>query len=68
MQSREITFLCVQDIRRHSGKVERQHVDDIVLDTGCKRIMVHQEMVAPYSIIKRYVVTNRCANRDTDLY
>ena len=50
--SGETTFPLVQDKRRCSGKVEGQHVDEIVLDTGCKLSTVHQELVAPDSLIE----------------
>jgi len=36
MLSGETTLPWVQDNWRRSGKVEGQHVDEIVLDTGCK--------------------------------
>ena len=35
---------------RRSGKVEGKFAPDIVLDTGCKRIMVHRELVPPEKI------------------
>ena len=48
--------------------VEGQQVDEIVLDTGCKRTMVHQKQVAPDSLIEGDVATIKCAHGDTALY
>ena len=53
---------------RRSGKVEGKFVPEIVLDTGCKRTMVHQELVPPEKIIEGDVATIRCAHGDTVLY
>ena len=35
-----------------SGKVEGKFAPNMVLDTGCKRTMVHQELVPPEKIIE----------------
>ena len=53
---------------RRSGKVEGKYVQEIVLDTGCKRTMVHQELVPPENILEGDVATIRCAHGDTVLY
>ena len=45
MLSGKTTILWVLDNWRCSGKVEGQYVDEIVLDTGCKQTMVHQELI-----------------------
>ena len=49
---------------RRSGKVEGKYAQEIVLDTGCKRTMVHQELVPPEKIIEGDVATIRCAHGD----
>ena len=56
------------DVWRRTGTVEGQFVQEIVLDTACKRTMVRQELVPPEKIIKGDVATIRCAHRDTVLY
>ena len=53
---------------RRSGKVEGKFVQEIVLDTGCKRTMVRQELVPPENILEGDVATIRCAHGDTVLY
>ena len=36
------------DLRlRHKGQVEGQEVQDILLDTGCAKTMVHADLVPP---------------------
>ena len=51
-----------------SGQVEGIHVDQIVLDTGCSRTMVRQNLVPESKIIEGDAVTIRCAHGDTVLY
>ena len=48
--------------------MEGQEVPEIVLDTGCKRTMVRQELVPPEKILEGDVATIRCAHGDTVLY
>ena len=51
-----------------SGQVEGIHVDQIVLDTGCSRTMVRQDLVPRNKLIEGDAVTIRCAHGDTVLY
>ena len=51
-----------------SGLVEGIQVDQIVLDTGCSRTMVRQDLVPESKIIEEDAVTIRCAHDDTVLY
>ena len=51
-----------------SGQVERIHVDQIVLDTGCSHTMVRHNLVPGHKLIEGDVVTIRCAHGDTVLY
>ena len=53
---------------RRSGVVEGQHVEQIVLDTGCKRTMVRDNLVPSDKIIEGDAATIRCAHGDTVLY
>ena len=48
--------------------MEGQFVNEIVLDTACKRTMIHQELLPPEKIIEGDVATIRCAHGDTVLY
>ena len=48
--------------------MEGQFVNEIVLDTACKRTMIRQELVPPEKIIEGDVATIRCAHGDTVLY
>ncbi|MGJ8945896.1 hypothetical protein AB9K17_23690, partial [Salmonella enterica subsp. enterica serovar Kentucky] len=48
--------------------MEGQYVREIVLDTGCKRTMVCQELVPPQNVVEGDVATIRCAHGDTVLY
>ena len=56
------------DTWKRSGKVEGQYVQEIVLDTGCKRTMVHQGLVPPENFLEGDIATIRCAHGDTVLY
>ena len=40
---------------------------DIVLDTGCSRTMVRQDLVAEEKLLEGEAVTIRCAHGDMDL-
>ena len=51
-----------------SGVVEGQIVEDIVLDTGCSRTMVHSSLVGEGKQLDGEAVTVRCAHGDTVLY
>ena len=51
-----------------SGQVEGNHVEQIVLDTGCSRTMVRKDLVPEGKIIEEDAVTIRCAHGDTILY
>ena len=50
------------------GMVEGKKVEDILLDTGCSRTMVHQKLVAKENIQDADVVAIQCAHGDTVLY
>ena len=56
------SFVCRND------QVEDIHVEQIVLDTGCSRTMVRQDLVPEGEIIEGDAVTIRCAHGDTVLY
>ena len=56
------------DVWHRTGTVEGQFVNEIVLDTACKRTIVHQELVPSEKIIEGDVATIRCAHGDTVLY
>ena len=51
-----------------SGQIEGICVDQIVLDTGCSRTMVRQDLVPGHKLIEGDAVTIRCAHGDTILY
>ena len=63
---------CQSNVRQpsvcRSGQVEGIHVEQIVLDTGCSRTMVRQDLVPESKIIEGDAVTIRCAHGDTVLY
>ena len=50
------------------GIVNGQTVEDIVLDTGCTRTMVHRKLVKEPQYVDGEAVTIRCAHGDTVLY
>ena len=50
------------------GIVDGQSVEDIVLDTGCTRTMVHRKLVKESQYVDGEAVTIRCAHGDTVLY
>ena len=51
-----------------SGKVEGETVDDIFLDTGCSRTLVHRKLVPKEKAQDGGGVAIRCAHGDTVLY
>ena len=51
-----------------SSQVERNNVEQIVLDTRCSRTVVRQDLVPAGKIIEGDVVTIRCTHGDTVLY
>ena len=50
------------------GAVEGRAVDNILLDTGCSRTLVHQELVPRGKMLEGEAVAIRCAHGDTVLY
>ena len=50
------------------GSVEGRPVDKILLDTGCSRTLVHQELVPRDRLLEGEAVAIRCAHGDTVLY
>ena len=53
---------------KRSGAVEGTAVDNILLDTGCSRMLVHQELVPRSKMLEGEAVAIRCAHGDTVLY
>ena len=51
-----------------SGVVEGIPVDNILLDTGCSRTLVHSDLVPEGKFLEGEAVTIRCAHGDTVLY
>ena len=45
-----------------------QAVHSILLDTGCSRSLVHQDLVPPQQLLEGEAVAIRCAHGDTVLY
>ena len=50
------------------GFIEGKYVRDILLDTGCSRTLVRQDLVPEKSRLQAEVVAIRCAHGDTVLY
>ena len=50
------------------GVVEGRAVGDILLDTGCLRTLVHQDLVPEKKLLEGEAVAIRCAHGDTVLY
>ena len=50
------------------GFIEGKYVSDILLDTGCSRTLVRQDLVPEKSRLQTEVVAIRCAHGDTVLY
>ena len=61
------SHLQEQGVRRH-GVVEGQYVRDVVLDTGCSRTLVREDLVPSQKMQEGEAVTIRCAHGDTVLY
>ena len=51
-----------------AGTVEGQQVSKVLLDTGCSRTMVRQELVPPEKLLEGEAVTIQCAHGDMVLY
>jgi len=51
-----------------AGKVEGKAVNNILLDTGCSRTLVHQSLVPREKLLEGEAVAIRCAHGDTVLY
>ena len=51
-----------------NGSVEGGAVDNILLDTGCSRTLVHQEWVPRGRMLDREGLAIRCVHGDTVLY
>ena len=50
------------------GEVEGTPVERILLDTGCSKTLVRQELIPKEKILEGEAVTIRCAHGDTVLY
>ena len=50
------------------GVVEGKHVKNILLDTGCSRTIIHQDLVPENKIKDGEAIAIRCAHGDTVLY
>ncbi len=59
---------CAQPDVVKRGSVEGRVVDNILLDTGCSRTLVHQSLVPEEKIQEGSAVAIRCAHGDTVLY
>ena len=53
---------------KRKGLVEGKPVERILLDTGCSKTLVRQELIPKENILEEEAVTIRCAHRDTVLY
>ena len=53
---------------RRRRLVEGQEVQDILLDTGCTRTMVHVDLVPPEKFLEGDTVIIKCADGDVVLY
>lgn len=53
---------------KRSGAVEGTTVDNILLDSGCSRTLVSQELVPRSKMLEGEAVAIRCAHGDTVLY
>eukprot|EP00731_Ephydatia_muelleri_P033526 Em0031g34a len=51
-----------------AGVVEGQIVEDIVLDTGCSKTLIHHALVPRKKMLQGEAVTIRCAHGDNALY
>ena len=50
------------------GSVEGRPVDKILLDTGCSKTLVHQELVPRSRLLEGEAMVIHCAHGDTVLY
>ena len=50
------------------GIVEGKIVNDILLNTGCSRTLIHQKLVPECKVLQDEAVAIRCAHSDTVLY
>ena len=50
------------------GILEGKTVNDILLDTGCSRTLIHQKLVPEDRLLPGEAVAIRCAHGDTVLY
>lgn len=58
----------VQSGVRRAGAVEGNRAENILLDTGCSRTLVRQELVPKEKLLDGEAVAIRCAHGDTVLY
>ena len=63
MQVQKCEKTCVSK----SGLVEGKPVDNVLLDTGCSRTLVHQSLVPKEKLLEGEAVAIRCAHGDTVL-
>ena len=64
LNRRKILQTCLEK----AGSVEGKQADNILLDTGCGRSMVRQDLVPEEKILEGEAVAIRCAHGDTVLY
>ena len=50
------------------GTVEGHPVKNILIDTGCSRIMAHERNVPPGKVLQGEAIAIRCTHGDTVLY
>ena len=51
-----------------TGKIEGKTVDDILLDTGCSRTLIHKDHVPDEKLLEGEAIAIQCAHGDTVLY
>eukprot|EP00731_Ephydatia_muelleri_P025636 Em0017g719a len=59
---------CYNCALQKAGVVEGQMVEDIVLDTGCSKTLIHHALVPRKKMLQGEAVTIRCAHGDNALY
>ena len=59
---------CTRPGMLRKGLVEGKEVQDILLDTGCTRTLVHQDLVPEEKVREGNAIAIRCAHGDTVLY
>ena len=69
----EKVMYCIKGHRGNStlqrkGQVEGREVNDIVLDAGCSKTIVHHNLVPQTKLLPWEAVTIRCAHGDNVLY